>query len=181
MGVLELIVLGFGLSLDASTAAMADGICEGKINFKKALFIAATFAIFQGIMPIFGFYGGRLFRDFISNIAHYLAFIILLILGIRMILDSRKLSDCEQCVTYPKIILQGFATSIDALMAGLAFAFLQVKIYLAFTIITVITFIACLVFIYIGQKFGSLLKNKSLFFGGLILIVVGFKILLSGL
>lgn len=177
MNIYEIIVIGIGLAMDASTVSMTNGMIEPRMRLKKALFIALTFGILQGIMPIVGFFSGRLFAEFINSISHYVAFIILTILGIIMILESLKKEEGEVKLTYPRIFVQGIATSIDALLIGLTFAILDVEIFGSSLIISIITTLFCLTSIYLGKKFGTLLKNKAQILGGFILIGIGLNTL----
>lgn len=177
MGILEIVLLGCGLAMDASTAAMTDGMYECGMKVKKSVFIALIFGIFQGLMPIFGFYSGRIFSEFISKINHYVAFGILVFLGLKMLFEANKETEIEGKVTYPKIILQGIATSIDALIAGVTLAIAGVEIYLAAFIIFLVTAILSFVAIYLGCICGHLIKNKAQILGGILLIILGIKIL----
>jgi putative Mn2+ efflux pump MntP len=177
MGIWEIVLLGVGLAMDATTVAMTDGMCECRMPLKKASFIALIFGAFQGLMPIFGFYSGRLFRDFIADIDQYVAFGILAFLGIRMLYEAFKNPECAGRISYPKILLQGVATSIDALMVGVTLALVEVEIYYSSLIIAIITAVLSFSGIYLGRKFGQLIKNKALILGGLILIAIGLKML----
>ncbi len=178
MGVLEIVLLGSGLAMDASTAAMTDGMYECGMKIKKSIFIALIFGIFQGLMPIFGFYSGRLFSEFISKINHYVAFGILLFLGLKMLYEAKKVTEFEDKVTYSKIILQGIATSIDALIAGVTLAIAGVDIYMAAFIIFLVTTILSFLAIYLGCICGHIIKNKAQILGGILLILLGIKMLI---
>lgn len=178
MGVLEIVLLGSGLAMDASTAAMTDGMYECGMKIKKSIFIALIFGIFQGLMPIFGFYSGRLFSEFISKINHYVAFGILLFLGLKMLYEAKKVTEFEDKVTYSKIILQGIATSIDALIAGVTLAIAGVDIYMAAFIIFLVTMILSFLAIYLGCICGHIIKNKAQILGGILLILLGIKMLI---
>ncbi|NLD26885.1 MAG: manganese efflux pump [Acholeplasmataceae bacterium] len=177
MDIWEVVLLGIGLAMDATTVAMTDGMCECRMPLKKASFIALVFGGLQGLMPILGFYSGRLFRDFIPGIDQYIAFGILVILGIKMLYEGFKNPECTGRISYSKILLQGVATSIDALMVGLTLALLEMKIYYPALIIALITAVLSFSGVYLGRKFGQLIKNKALFLGGLILIAIGIKML----
>jgi len=175
----EIIIIGIGLAMDASTVAMTNGMVEVKMRLKKAFSIAVIFGFMQGLMPIFGYYFGKLFSDYIEDISHYIAFVLLLFLGVRMIYEACKGDAITYRVTKSKVIVQGIATSIDALLIGVTFAAMEVEIYSASFIIAIITIILCLLSIYLGRKFGDILKNKAEIFGGAILIIIGFKFLLE--
>ncbi len=179
MNIWEIILLGGALAMDATAVAMTDGMCDCKVTFRKAILIALCFGFFQGLMPIFGFYSGRLFQEFISAIDQYIAFGILAFLGIRMIYESWKTPDIISALTPSKILLQGLATSIDALMVGVTLALVQVEIYRAASIIAIVTFLLSLLGVYIGRKCGSLVQNKAQILGGLILIGIGIRLLFA--
>lgn len=183
MTIWEIIIIGIAMAMDATAVSLTDGMIECKMTIKKASFIAITFGVFQGIMPIFGYYSGTLFADFISEIDHYVAFVILIIFGIKMIYESNKQEETDNCgaLSKSKIILQGIATSIDALIIGITFAIYKVRIYYAGFIIMLITIIFCFLGVMLGRQCGKVLKNKAEILGGLILIIIGIKILIEGI
>lgn len=180
MSLIEIIIIGIVLSMDASAVSMCNGMLESKMKVQKSIFIAITFGVFQGVMPIIGYYLGSLFSDFIADISHYIAFGILFILGLKIIWESRK-RKCELEANTQTIFIQAIATSLDALIVGITFVMLQVNIVNAAIIITIITSILCFIAIKVGNTFGALLQNKVEVFGGIILIFIAFHNLIDGL
>jgi putative Mn2+ efflux pump MntP len=182
MKIWEIILIGIGLSMDASAVALCNGLLDKKMKIQKALLIAFMFGIFQGIMPLLGYFLGTLFTGFITNFAFYLASGVLIFLGGKMIWEQWKKKD-EVCVlqTFTTLLVQAVATSIDAFLVGLTFAALSVEVFSASLIIALITFCLSMIFVYLGKKFGEILKNKAILFGGLILVGIGLKILIDGL
>lgn len=178
MSILEIVLLGSGLAMDASSVAMADGMAECGMKLKKVLVIATIFGIFQGLMPILGFYSGRLFSERLNAINHFIAFLILLFLGLKMIFEAREKEEVPERINFSKIILQGIATSIDALFAGVTLAIAGARIYLSALIISLITLALSFVAIYLGCVCGHLIKNKAQILGGIILILLGIKMLI---
>jgi putative Mn2+ efflux pump MntP len=143
--VLEFIVTGIALAMDASAVSISDGMYDCKMNYKRSIFIALVFGVFQGLMPIIGYYAGRLVAgfSFMEDISNYLIFGIFVFLGANMIYEStKKDEEVVSKLTVGKILLQGVATSIDALFIGVSFALiLDVNIYQAALIIAFITFV----------------------------------------
>ncbi|MDD3106932.1 MAG: manganese efflux pump [Bacilli bacterium] len=182
MSIWEIIFIGIGLSMDAAAVSLCNGLMETKMVLKKTLFIALLFGFFQGIMPIFGYYLGSLFNQYVQNMTLYLASSILILLGVKMIYEQwlHKDDSCSLS-TIPVLISQGFATSIDAFLVGFSLVFLNVKIYEASFTIAIVTALICFFAILLGKKFGNLLRSKAVLFGGLILIGIGIKIIVEGL
>lgn len=182
MGVVELALIGVGLAMDAFAVSICKGLSMKKMDWKKAGIIALYFGVFQAIMPLIGFALGTGFSDLISKFDYLIAFILLSIIGINMIRESLK-SEGEECcvasVDFKTMIGLAIATSIDALAIGVSFAFMNVNIFEAISIIGIITFIISIVGVYIGNIFGDKLKSKAEIFGGIILILIGVKILLE--
>lgn len=184
MGIIELIIIAFGLAMDAFAVAICKGISMPKIKIKFAVIIALFFGVFQGVMPLLGWLLATNFQKYIVNVDHWIAFVLLGILGGKMIYESfKKEEECcnEFKLDYKELVVLAVATSIDALAVGITFALLQVEIFSAVSLIAVITFVLSLCGVYIGFFFGSKLKNKAEFIGGLILILIGIKILLEHL
>ncbi len=177
----EIILIGIGLSMDASAAALGNGLLDKKMRIQKALLLAFMFGIFQGIMPLLGYFLGTRFTGFITNFAFYLASGVLVFLGGKMIWEQWKQRD-EECVlqTFTALLVQAVATSIDAFLVGLTFAALGVEVFSSSLIIALITFGLSLIFVYLGKRLGEIRKNKAALFGGLILIGIGIKILIEG-
>lgn len=178
MNFIQLFMLALGLSMDASAVSMTNGLADSKIKFKKALIIAALFGLFQGGMPLIGYLFGSIFVNFFTKITPFLALVLLLFIGIKMIAEAFDKEKCQyKTLTAKMLLLQAVATSIDALAVGLVFINYSFIIAVVdFSIISVITFIISLISVYIGRKFGCLFNNKAQIAGGIILIIIGLKI-----
>jgi len=179
----ELIFIAFALAMDSVAVSIAAGSKYKKINFFDALKIALFFGIFQGLMPLIGYFTGNMFASFVDAIDHYIAFIILLFLGLNMIKEARE-GDFEEEVKDLKnktLLILALATSIDALVIGITFSFQDIDIIYAVLLITSITFVLCVLAVYIGKFLGGFLEDKAEYLGGIILILLGFKILFEGL
>ncbi|MBQ8293166.1 MAG: manganese efflux pump [Bacilli bacterium] len=182
MGLIEIIMLGVGLAMDATAVSMSDGMNNRKIAFPKALMIGLTFGVFQGLMPLLGYLFGTLFSDLIMAIDHWIALILLGYLGGKMLYDGLKKDDAEEDkteLTFKGLMVQGIATSIDALAIGISLATLNVEIVPSVLSIGIITAILSVIGVYVGKKFGDLLNNKAAILGGLILIAIGLKIFIE--
>lgn len=180
MKLLDLLLLAIGLSMDAFAVSVTNGLCIKKIGIKGALACGISFGLFQGIMPTLGFALGKTFAEFISNIDHYIALILLGFIGGKMLIDGIKNKDEELKenleLTLGMLLVQGVATSIDALAVGVSFAALSVNIVSAAAFICCITFLFSFWGVFIGKKFGTILNNKAQILGGIILIGIGLKI-----
>lgn len=184
---IEILLIAISLSLDAFSVAVSCGLSNKKLKVWNQIIIAISFGLFQAIMPLAGYIGGSLIRQFITNIDHWIAFIILGYIGFKMIVNASSNKKKKPIdLTKPKILLAlSIATSIDALIIGIGFSFTYINIVNACLIIGVITFLIS----YMGIKGGVFLKNlitiSRLKFveigGGLILILIGLRILLSHL
>ena len=183
MKVTELLLLSVGLAMDAFAVSICKGISMKKMNWKKAIIIGLYFGGFQALMPTIGFFLGSAFQSLITNIDHWIAFILLAIIGGGMIKESFE-EDSENRnddVSFKTMILLAIATSIDALAVGITFAFLKVNLILAVSLIGIITFIIAVLGTKIGNRFGDKYKRKAEIVGGVILILLGLKILLEHL
>lgn len=183
MNFLSLFILALGLSMDAFAVAICKGLALKKINFKNAAIVGLWFGGFQGLMPLIGYVLGVQFESKITAIDHWIAFVLLSLIGINMIRESRKDSDEESSASLaPKdMFLLAIATSIDALAVGITFAFLKVSIIPAISFIGVTTFVCAVVGVKIGNVFGTRFKSSAELGGGIILILIGLKILLEHL
>lgn len=183
MNFIEIFLIGISLAVDAFAVSICKGLSMKKYEVKKGLIIGVYFGIFQGIMPIIGYLLGTTFENLITSIDHWIAFVLLLTIGANMIREA--LSKYEETnndkVDIRTMIPLAVATSIDALAIGITFAFLKVNILTATIIITITTFILSIIGTKIGNKFGIKYKNKAELIGGLILIIMGIKILLEHL
>lgn len=183
MGFFEIVLIGLGLAMDAFAVSICKGLSMKKMNWKNAIIIALYFGIFQALMPIIGYFLGTTFSNLVENVDHWIAFILLAIVGGNMIKDSFD-DECEkrnEKVDFKTMIVLAIATSIDALAVGVTFAFFKTNIILSVFIIGIITFILSLVGVKIGNRFGDKFQNKAELTGGIILIIIGTKILLEHL
>jgi putative Mn2+ efflux pump MntP len=171
--------------MDAFAAALCKGLSLKKIRIKDCLVVGLWFGAFQGLMPLLGFLLGNTFAEKIQSIDHWVAFILLAIIGGNMITESFEKEECDCCgdaaMDAKTMFVMAIATSIDAMAVGVSFAFLQVKIIPAVTFIGVITFICSGLGVKIGSIFGSKYKSKAELAGGIVLILMGTKTLLEGL
>ena len=183
MGILELFILAIGLSMDAFAVAICKGLATYSLKKRHMLITGLWFGGFQALMPLAGYLLGTQFKDYIVTVDHWIAFVLLTIIGVNMIRESRN-EHCENvgnAFNLKSMIMLSVATSIDALAVGVTFAFLQVDILPAVSFIGVITFILSAAGVKIGNIFGTRFKSKAEFVGGLILISMGLKILIEHL
>lgn len=183
MEIIELILLSVGLGMDAFAVSICKGISMKKMDWKKACIIGLYFGGFQAIMPVIGYFLGSTFESFITNFDHWVAFILLAIIGGNMIKESfsKESENISSDVGFKTMIILAIATSIDALAVGITFAFLKVNLILAISLIGIITFILSIIGTKVGNRFGDKYENKAEFIGGIILILLGLKILLEHL
>lgn len=182
MGLVELFILAVGLSMDAFAVSVCKGLSLGKIQKRHMCIAGAWFGGFQVLMPLIGYFFGSFFADMITKFSHWVAFVLLLVIGGSMVKESfEKDEEVDASMTVKSMLILAVATSIDALAVGVSFAFLKVNIVPAVTFIGVITFVCSAVGIKIGSLFGTKYKGKAEFFGGIILILIGLKILSDGL
>ena len=178
----ELLMVALALSMDAFSVSICKGLTLKKISFKKSLILAFTFGFFQGFMPLIGYLLGSSFASFITFIDHFIAFILLNIIGINMIKEGvKKDNEIDSTFQLKEIIVLGIATSMDALTVGITFAFLKINIIYSISIIAIITFILCFSGTIIGTIFGDKHSDKATIFGGIVLCLLGLKILLEHL
>lgn len=181
MGIVELFILAIGLSMDAFAVSICKGLSLGKINGRHMCIAGAWFGGFQALMPLLGYLLGSFFTEMITKYAHWIAFFLLLILGGKMIMEAFEEESCNESMDANNMFLLAVATSIDALAVGVTFAFLKVNIIAAVIFIGCITFVCSAFGIKIGSVFGAKYNRKAQIFGGVILVCIGLKILLSGL
>ena len=183
MSLLELFLLAVGLSMDAFAVAICKGLSMEKLNKKHAVIIGLYFGIFQALMPSIGYLLGSRFQQAITAYDHWIAFILLALIGGNMIKEStdHEAESCTPSVDFKEMMILAVATSIDALAVGVTFAFLQVSIIPAVSFIGVVTLIISVMGVKVGNVFGSRYKSKAEFTGGLILILIGLKILIEHL
>lgn len=192
MNILSIVIVSFGLAMDAFAVSICSGINIKNSKLKKSLIMALYFGVFQGLMPLIGWFLGSKFSIYIESIDHWIAFILLAIIGGKMLkegLSHNKDDDTDDndenisddSFSHKNLLVLAIATSIDALAMGISFAVLNVNIFLAITLIGVITFITSFIGVMIGKKFGEHFSNKAEIFGGIVLIFIGLKILLGHL
>lgn len=182
MGYPELFVLGIGLSMDAFAVSVCKGLSLGRIRLKHMCIAGAWFGGFQALMPLTGYLLGSFFADLITSVAHWIAFVLLAVIGGHMIKEA--LGDAEEVdasMDVMSMFLLAVATSIDALAVGVSFAFLKVAIIPAVCIIGLTTFVCSAAGVKIGSLFGCRYRSGAELCGGVILILIGLKTLLDGL
>lgn len=182
MGIIEIFIIGIGLAMDAFAVSICKGLSMKKLDLKKLIIIGCYFGIFQGVMPVIGFFLSKGFEDFVTSIDHWIAFGLLLVIGINMIREVfGNGEEANDDVSFKSMIMLAIATSIDALAVGITFAFLHVNIALSAVIIGIITFIISAIGVVIGNKFGNKFEKYAKLFGGVVLILIGTKILIEHL
>lgn len=184
MDLLSLIFTGIGLAMDASAVSIANGMSlPNEKNKNYALKLGLAFGIFQGLMPLIGYLAGSTFSGYIQSVDHWVAFILLALIGLNMIKESREEKENEEVsdLSLKVILLLAIATSIDALAVGVSFAFLKVNIVLVCSIIAIVTFILSFICVTVGKRLGSLFQKYAEIFGGIILMMIGAKILIEHL
>ena len=180
---IEIFLVGISLAMDAFAVAVCKGLSLKKINIKNSLIIGIYFGFFQGLMPIVGFILGISFQEIITQLDHWIVFVLLGVIGTNMIKDSfsKERETLNDNINFKTMFPLALATSIDALAVGITFSFLKVNIIKASLIITTTTFLISIIGVIIGNKVGNKLEKKAEFFGGLVLLVIGLKILLEHL
>lgn len=183
MGLLELFLIGVGLSMDAFAVSICKGLGMVKLRWKQGLVIGAFFGGFQAAMPLIGWVLGKQFEKYITSVDHWIAFILLGYIGGKMIWDAfhDEEGSCPAGFNLRELTMMAIATSIDALAVGITFAFLNVDILPAVGLIGLTTFTISLGGVWIGHRFGSRYKSKATLAGGIILCLIGLKILLEHL
>ena len=185
--IIELFLIGVGLSMDAFAVSICKGLGMEKINKKQAFTIGLYFGGFQALMPLIGWFLGIRFQQYITSIDHWIAFILLVCIGGKMVVEAVRDKDDEvvekkdQPLNHKEMFLLAVATSIDALAVGITFAFLDTPIVEAIVIIGCTTFVLSIVGVIVGNFFGTRYKKKAEIIGGIILILIGLKILLEHL
>lgn len=182
MGFIELLLIAVGLSMDAFAVSVCKGLSVKKVGVKHAALAGLYFGGFQFLMPVIGYLLGFRFESVIESIDHWVAFVLLAFIGGNMIKESfGKAEELNDDFGVKTMLLMAIATSIDALAVGITFAFLEVQILPAAGLIGVTTFLLSFVGIYIGNAFGIRYKSRAELAGGIILVVIGVKILLEHL
>ena len=181
MNALDILLISIGMAMDSFAVSVCKGLSIRKAGIPEGVKCGIYFGGFQALMPVIGYYLGRLFADLIVKIDHWIAFILLLFIGLQMIRESRETENVDDRMDVKTMLILAVATSIDALTIGITLAFINVNIWIVVTSIGVVTFMFSLVSVLIGRRVGSMLGNKAKIIGGLILIYLGTKILLEHL
>ena len=188
MGFVELFLIAVSLSMDAFAVSVCKGLCMKRLDVRQAVVIALFFGGFQALMPLAGWALGTQFEALITPVDHWIAFVLLGIIGSKMLWDAFHEDDPEDlaCPTDGKLdlrelVMRAFATSIDALAVGITFAFLRVDIAVSVGLIGVTTFVLSIVGVAVGHRFGAKYEKPATIVGGIVLILIGLKILLEHL
>ncbi len=183
MGIAELFILALGLSMDAFAVAVCKGLSLQKIKPRHMVLVGLWFGGFQGLMPLIGYFLGSFFAGYVTSVSHWIAFVLLVFIGGSMLWEAFKKDEdsVDASLGVRSMLLLAVATSIDALAVGVTFAFLQVNIFFAVLFIGVITFICSALGVKIGSIFGEKYRSRAEMAGGVVLILLGIKILLEGL
>jgi putative Mn2+ efflux pump MntP len=183
MSIFTILTLSVGLAMDAFAVAICKGLAMKKMSIKKALIIGGYFGFFQGAMPLIGYFLGITFKKSISACDHWIAFGLLSLIGISMIREAlnKEEENVNDSVAFKTMIILALATSIDALAVGVTFAIVDAPIIQACSLIAIITFVLSMIGVKIGHVFGIRFKSKAEFAGGIVLIILGFKILFEHL
>ena len=180
---ITILLIALGLAMDSFSVAIANGLATKTFQVTKAIKIGTFFGFFQAIMPVIGWYAGVHVIDLIADYDHWVAFFLLAFIGSKMIYESiKKESDSfVSSLSFKVLIILSVATSIDALAVGLSLSLLQVSIIVPAVVTGVVTFLLSFFGVYLGGRFGSVLKSRVESLGGIILVAIGLKILLEHL
>ena len=180
MKLYEILLIAVGLAMDATAVSMTNGMCY-RLNYRKTLATAGSFGLFQGIMPLIGYFIGGLFINQISAFDHWVALALLAFIGGKMVWEGFHHDDAcpVRPFSFGMLMMQAVATSIDALAVGVGFAAVQTNIWIAVVIIAAVTFLFSAESVLIGIRIGDKLNAKAEIFGGAILIAIGLKIFIE--
>ncbi len=183
MSTAELFILAVGLSMDAFAVAVCKGLSMPKMNWGHGIVIGLYFGLFQALMPVAGYLLGMGFRGMIESVDHWVAFLLLAMIGLNMIKEARSGEEASATasIRFKEMVVLAIATSIDALAVGVTFAFLQVDVLPAVCSIGAVTFLLSCLGVKAGNLFGSRFRGTAELAGGMILILIGLKILLEHL
>ncbi len=184
MSLWELIVIAVGLSMDAFSVSVCKGLSVSKVEAKHVLSCGLFFGIFQALMPTIGYFIGSAFSSYVEKFDHWIAFILLLYIGLNMIKEAKQPDDEDKKdadFSFKTMLLLAIATSIDALTIGISFAFLNVDLFASVMSIGFTTFLISSVGVLLGHKIGEKFSNKAEILGGIVLIALGTKILIEHL
>ena len=182
MGIIEIILIGIALSADAMSVTVCNMLANPNMSKARALSMPIAFGLFQGLMPLLGCLAGSLAASIIESYAGIVAFVILAFVGGKMIWDGVHDGDDEEAeakeLTWPALIMQAIATSIDAFAVGVSFVASGAPVLLSAAIITLCTFLLCCLMLVIGKKVGNMLGQKAQIIGGVVLVLIGLKALI---
>ena len=181
MSALDILLISIGMAMDSFAVSVCKGLSIKKAGIPEGMKCGIYFGGFQALMPVIGYYLGKLFEELIVKIDHWIAFGLLLFIGLSMIKESRESEKVDDKMDVRTMLILAVATSIDALSIGVTLAFIDVNIWVVVTSIGVVTFLFSLIGVLIGRKVGSMLGNRAKIVGGVILIYLGVKILLEHL
>lgn len=181
---IQIFIIAVSLALDAFSVSVASGIKSQKAQISKGLTLAFFFGAFQALMPLLGWYLGILIENFIASYSHWIAFVLLFLIGIKMIkesFDDTSEKEKLQIFELKTLLLLSIATSIDAFIVGISLAVINIPLFISVAIIGIMTFILCFLGFLFGKKLGSFFEGKVEVIGGIALIAIGLKILLEGI
>ena len=188
MSILEIFLLGVGLAMDAFAVSVCKGLAMRKVNIKQTAVIALFFGGFQALMPLLGYFLGSTFAAHVKQVDHWIAFILLAYIGGKMIADAIRemkevpeVDELDPPLNIPELFIMAIATSIDALAVGVTFSFMEVNIFLAVSVIGIVTFVLSAIAVFIGNIFGVRFRTIAQVAGGAILVLLGTRILLTHL
>ena len=188
MSILEILLLGVGLAMDAFAVSVCKGLAMRKVNIKQTAVIALFFGGFQALMPLLGYFLGSTFAAHVKQVDHWIAFILLAYIGGKMIADAIRemkevpeVDELDPPLNIPELFIMAIATSIDALAVGVTFSFMEVNIFLAVSVIGIVTFVLSAIAVFIGNIFGVRFRTIAQVAGGAILVLLGTRILLTHL
>jgi putative Mn2+ efflux pump MntP len=188
MSILEILLLGVGLAMDAFAVSVCKGLAMRKVNIKQTAVIALFFGGFQALMPLLGYFLGSTFAAHVKQVDHWIAFILLAYIGGKMIADAIRemkevpeVDELDPPLNIPELFIMAIATSIDALAVGVTFSFMEVNIFLAVSVIGIVTFVLSAIAVFIGIIFGVRFRTIAQVAGGAILVLLGTRILLTHL
>lgn len=186
MGIAELLLLSVSLAMDAFSVSVCKGLSMKKINYRGAFVTALYFGVFQAVMPLIGYFLGSRFESYITSFSHWIAFILLGFIGGKMIFEALhdkedKADETGYKLDLKELFVLAVATSIDALAVGIVFAAEEANLTLSIILIGVITFALSFAGVFIGNKFGSKYEKKAEIAGGIVLVLIGAKLLLEGI
>lgn len=183
MNSLEILITAIALAMDAFAISVCKGLSVGRPSSSNYLSVALWFGFFQALMPLVGYFLGISFADRVARYDHWIAFVLLGLIGANMIKESLEKdgNKTDSSFAFVPMLMLAVATSIDALAVGITFAFLKVNVWLSVTVIGVVTAVLSAIGLKIGSIFGHKYKSKAEFAGGVVLICMGIKILIEHL